>query len=57
MTTTEQIEKQITRIADAIVELVERTDGFVLLAQLDPNISGFNVASDFGRPLAYLVTW
>jgi hypothetical protein len=37
----QEIEKQTSRIADAIVELVEGTDGFVLLTQIDRDISGF----------------
>ena len=37
----EEIEKQTSRIADAIVELVECTDGFVLLTQIDRDIPGF----------------
>src|SRR2546423_1262464 len=36
-----QIEKQASRIADAIIELVERTDGPVTLARIDREISGF----------------
>jgi hypothetical protein len=35
------LQKEIDRIADAIVQLVERTDGLVLLAQLDREIPGF----------------
>src|SRR5262245_9759900 len=41
MNPNQEIEKQTSRIADAIVELVEGTDGFVLLTQLDRDISGF----------------
>jgi hypothetical protein len=41
MTTNEQIEKQANRVADAIVDLVERTDGPVTLSQIDREISGF----------------
>ena len=37
----QEIEKQTSRIADAIVELVEGTDGLVLLTQIDRDISGF----------------
>lgn len=36
-----QLEKQAKRIADAIVELVERTDGPVTLAQVERDIAGF----------------
>ena len=35
------IEKDASRIADAIVELVERTDGSVTLAQVDREVAGF----------------
>jgi hypothetical protein len=38
---TDQIEKSANRIADAIVELVERTDGPVTLAQVEREIPGF----------------
>jgi hypothetical protein len=41
MTTNEQIEKQASRIADAIVDLVERTDGPVTLAQIEREIPDF----------------
>ena len=37
----QEIEKQTSRIADAIVELVEGADVFVLLTQIDREISGF----------------
>jgi hypothetical protein len=39
--TQQQIEKQANRIADAIVELVERIDGPVTLARIDREIPGF----------------
>jgi hypothetical protein len=41
MTSNEQIEKQASGIADAIVDLVERTDGPVTLSQIDREIPGF----------------
>jgi hypothetical protein len=41
MTTNEQIEKQASGIAEAIVDLVERTDGPVTLAQIDREIPDF----------------
>jgi hypothetical protein len=41
MTTNEQIEKQASHIADAIVDLVERCDGPVTLAQIHREIPGF----------------
>jgi hypothetical protein len=41
MTTNEQIEKQASSIAEAIVDLVERTDGPVTLAQVEREIPGF----------------
>jgi hypothetical protein len=41
MTNSQQIDRQASRIADAIVELVERTDGPVTLAQLHRDIPGF----------------
>jgi hypothetical protein len=37
----ETVDKQVRRIADAIVELVERADGPVTLAQVDREVSGF----------------
>jgi hypothetical protein len=36
-----QLEKQANRIADAIIDLVERTDGPVTLAEVDREIPGF----------------
>ncbi len=36
-----QLEKQAKRIADAIVELVEGTDGPVTLAQVERDVAGF----------------
>lgn len=36
-----QLEKQAKRIADAIVELVELTDGPVTLAQVERDVAGF----------------
>src|SRR6266540_1959804 len=41
MRTNEQIEKQASRIADAIVDLVERTDGPATLARIGREIPGF----------------
>jgi hypothetical protein len=41
MTTNKQMEKQATRIADAIVDLVERNDGPVTLAQIEREVEGF----------------
>jgi hypothetical protein len=41
MTSNEQIEKQASGIADAIVDLVERTDGPVTLSQIEREIPGF----------------
>jgi hypothetical protein len=41
MTTKKQTEKQATRIADAIVDLVERNDGPVTLAQIEREVEGF----------------
>lgn len=41
MTTDTKLEKQVSRIADAIVDLVERTDGPVTLVQVDREIEGF----------------
>jgi hypothetical protein len=41
MRTTQQIENQASRIADAIVDLVERNDEPVTLAQVDREIPGF----------------
>ncbi len=35
------IEKEASRIADAIVKLVERTDGPVTLAQVEREVAGF----------------
>lgn len=46
MTTDEQIEKQANRIADAIVDLVERADGPVTLAQINREIPGFGTNED-----------
>jgi len=46
MRTNKQIEKQANRIADAIVELVERTDGPVTLAQINREIPGFSTNED-----------
>jgi hypothetical protein len=45
MRTNKQIEKQANRIADAIVELVERTDGPVTLARIHREIPGFATES------------
>jgi hypothetical protein len=41
MTNSQRIARQASRIADAIVELVERTDGLVPLTQLHSDIPGF----------------
>src|SRR5947209_17273910 len=41
MTTKKQTEKQATRIADALVDLVERTDGPVTLARIEREVEGF----------------
>jgi hypothetical protein len=41
MKTNEQMEKQASRIADAIVDLVERNNGPVTLAQIEREILGF----------------
>jgi hypothetical protein len=41
MTTKKQTENQANRIADAIVDLVERTDGPVTLARIGRKIPGF----------------
>ena len=46
MRTNKQIEKQANRIADAIVDLVERTDGPVTLAQINREIPGFGTGED-----------
>ena len=46
MTTNEQIEKQANRIADAIVDLVERCDGPVTLAQINRDVPGFGTDED-----------
>jgi hypothetical protein len=46
MTTNEPIEKQANRIADAIVDLVERCDGPVTLAQISREILGFGTNED-----------
>jgi hypothetical protein len=46
MTTNEQIEKQANRIADAIVDIVERCDGPVTLAQINREIPGFGTDQD-----------
>lgn len=39
--TNDTLEKQTNRIADAIVELVERTDGSVMLVRVDREVAGF----------------
>ena len=39
--TNDTLEKQTNRIADAIVELVERIDGPVTLAQVEREVPGF----------------
>ncbi len=41
MKTERQLEKDTRRIADAIVELVERTDGPVTLVQVEREVPGF----------------
>jgi hypothetical protein len=41
MTTKKQTDKQATRIADAIVDLVERNNGPVTLAQIEREVPGF----------------
>jgi hypothetical protein len=41
MTSNEQIEKQASHIADAIVDLVERTDGPVTFTQIEREVEGF----------------
>jgi hypothetical protein len=41
MSQDKKVEKQADRIADAIVELVERTDGPVTLVRIDREIPGF----------------
>ena len=41
MKTERQLEKDTRRIADAIVELVERTDGPVTLARVHREVAGF----------------
>ena len=41
MKTESSLEKETRRIADAIVELVERTDGPVTLAQVEREVPGF----------------
>jgi hypothetical protein len=41
MTANEQIEKQAKHIADAIVDLVERTDGPVTFTQIEREVEGF----------------
>ena len=46
ITTNEQIEKQANRIADAIVDLVERCDGPVTLAQINREVPGFGTNED-----------
>jgi len=38
---TDTLEKEANRIADAIVELVERTNGFVTLLQVEREVPGF----------------
>jgi hypothetical protein len=46
MTTNEQIENRANRIADAIVDLVERCDGPVTLARIHREIPGFGMDED-----------
>jgi hypothetical protein len=41
MRANKQMEKQASRIADAIVDLVERTDGPVTLARIEREVEGF----------------
>ena len=41
------IEKETRRIANAIVDLVERTDGFVTLAEVEREVAGF---AEHGAP-------
>jgi hypothetical protein len=49
------INKQASRIADAIVQLVERTDGPVTLARVDREVAGF--AKDEPPAWEYVVTY
>src|SRR5947209_7290861 len=51
MTRNEQIENQAHRIADAIVDLVERTDGPVTFTQIEREVEGF--ATDEPSSWAY----
>jgi len=46
MRTNKQMERQANRIADAIVDLVERTDGPVTLARINREIPGFGTNED-----------
>ncbi len=57
MRTNKQIEKQANRIADAIVELVERTDGPVTLARIHREIPGFATESAIVSKLTMLLPW
>jgi hypothetical protein len=53
MTQSKKLEKQAGLIADAIVELVERTDGPVTLARIDREIQGF--AKNKGPSWEYVI--
>jgi hypothetical protein len=44
----DRIARKVARIAHAIVDLVERTDGPVLLHQLDQNVPGFKASGRWG---------
>jgi len=55
MNTDTQLEEQTNRIADAIVELVERTNGPVTLARVDREVAGF--AQHEGPSWSDVVTW
>jgi hypothetical protein len=44
----DRIARKVARIADAIVELIERTNGPVLLHQLDKNVPGFKASGPWG---------
>jgi hypothetical protein len=46
MTTNKQLEKQASHIADAIVDIVERCDGPVTLAQIKRETPGFGTDKD-----------
>jgi hypothetical protein len=51
--TNDTLEKQTNRVADAIVELVERIDGPVKLTRVDREVAGF--ATHESRSWAYVI--